>query len=97
VKSRIIDVTKATLLKEPGDVWRTKCVITAYSLPDWRCAVCEPSDRRRYALGVVPVARSNARSKDRCVLNAASRAMTTIGSWVVRRRFCACWIRRRRK
>ena len=34
VKSRIIDVTKATLLKEPGGVWRTKCVITAYSLPD---------------------------------------------------------------
>jgi Tfp pilus assembly protein PilO len=34
VKSRIIDVSKATLLKEPGGVWRVKCAITAYSLPD---------------------------------------------------------------
>jgi Tfp pilus assembly protein PilO len=34
VKFRIIDVSKVTLLKEPGGVWRTKCVMMAYSLPD---------------------------------------------------------------
>jgi len=33
-KSRIIDVTNVTLLKEPGGAWRAKCVMTAYSLPD---------------------------------------------------------------